>query len=138
MRMLLKYQIIDDYMSDSNVGGRKDRSIRDHLFVVNGILHEHSKSKTKPISIQILDYKNCFDSLWQDEITNELFEAGVQDDKLALLHAINETNNIRVKTPAGISDVNTVRNNICQGDPWGSIQCDVTVDGFGKESLAAE
>ena len=86
MRMLLndKYDTIDDYMSDSNVGGRKGRSIRDHLFIVNGILHEHSNSKTNPISIQMVDYKNCFDSLWQDDITNELFDAGVQDDKLAL------------------------------------------------------
>ena len=34
MRMLLndKYDIIDNFMSDSNVGGRKGRSIRDHLF----------------------------------------------------------------------------------------------------------
>ena len=66
MRMLLndKYVMIDAYMSDSNVGGRKDRSIRDHIFIVNGILPEHSKSKTNPVSIQITDYKNCFDSLW--------------------------------------------------------------------------
>ena len=34
MRMLLndKYDTIDDFMSDSNVGGRKGRSVRDHLF----------------------------------------------------------------------------------------------------------
>ena len=140
MRMLLNdnYDIIDDYMSDSNVGGRKNRSIRDHLFIVNGILHEHSKSKTIPISIQILDYKNSFDSLWQDDITNERYDAGVHDDKLALLHSINKINFIRVKTPAGISDVKTVKNNICQGDPWGSIQCGVMVDNFGKDSLAEE
>ena len=42
--------------------------------------------KKNQISIQIMDYSCCFDSLWQDEITNELFEAGVNDDKLALLH----------------------------------------------------
>ena len=54
------------------------------------------------------------------------------------MHTTNETNNIRVKTPAGISDVRNVRNNICQGDLWGSVQCGVMVDGFGKDSLAAE
>ena len=73
-----------------------------------------------------------------DEITNELFEAGVNDDKLALLHKINEVNNIRVKTSAGLSDVKTVKNIICQGDPWGSMQCGVMVDGFGKQSLNPE
>ena len=140
MRMLLndKYDTIDSYMSDSNVGGRKERGIRDHLFIVNGIIHEHCKSQTKPVSIQIMDYRTCFDSMWLDEVTNELFNAGVVDDKLALLHKINHTNHIRVKTPAGLSDVRTVEKVICQGDPWGSIECSLMVDGFGKESLNPE
>ena len=47
MRMILndKYEIIDSFMSDSNVGGRKERGIRDHLFVVNGIIHDHKTLK---------------------------------------------------------------------------------------------
>ena len=118
MRMLLndKYPILDKFMSDSNIGGRKGRGIRDHLFVLNGIIHEHCKSKTSPISIQILDYMSCFDSLWADEVMNDLYEAGVSDDKLALIKKINETNHIRVKT-AGFSSVKTVSNIVCQGDP---------------------
>ena len=121
-------------------GKRNLRSISNHLFIINGIIHEHKKSKTKPVTIQILDYSCCFDSLWQDEVTNELFDAGVDNDKLALLHKINETNHIRVKTSAGLSDVKTVKkkNIICQGDPWGSIECGVIIDGFGKESLNPE
>ena len=37
MRMLIndKYPIIDKHMTDSNIGGRKDRGIRDHMFIVN-------------------------------------------------------------------------------------------------------
>ena len=136
MRMLLddSYNTLDKYMSDSNVGGRRGRGIRDHLFIVNVVIHEHHNSKNDPISIQILDYSCCFDSLWQDEVTNELFNAGVTDDKLALLHKINETNNICVQTSSGLSDVKTVERIICQGDPWGSMQCGVMIDGFGKES----
>ena len=67
MKMLLddNYNTLDNYMSDSQVGGRKDRGIRDHLFIINGIIHEHFKSKTNPISIQIMDYSCCFDSLWR-------------------------------------------------------------------------
>ena len=43
MRMILddKYDIIDNYMSDSNVGDRRERGIRDHLFIVNGVMHQH-------------------------------------------------------------------------------------------------
>ena len=33
------YIIFDTNMSDSNVGGRQYRSIRDNLFVVNGIIN---------------------------------------------------------------------------------------------------
>ena len=40
MKMLLndKYPVIDKYMSDSNIGGRVNRGIRDHVFIVNGII----------------------------------------------------------------------------------------------------
>ena len=133
-----EYKTIDNYMSDSNVGGRKDRGIRDDLFVVNGIIQEHCTSQAKPVTIQIFDYKTCFDSLWQDKVINELYDAGVQDDKLALLPKINETNIVKVKTPAGLSDAINVEKTICQGDPWGSMECGIIVDGFGKESLKPE
>ena len=96
MRMLLndKYPILDKFMSYSNIGGRKGRGIRDHFFVLNGIIHKHCKSKTSPISIQIVDYMSCFDTLWADEVMKDLYEAGVTDDKLALIKKINETNHI--------------------------------------------
>ena len=137
MRMLLdeEYDRIDKYMSDSNVGGRKNRGISDHLFVIIGIIQEHCTSQSKPITIQIFDYKPCFDSMWHNKVINELYDAGVQDDKLALLHKIIETNIIKVKTSADLSDARNVKNIICQGDPWGSMECGVMVDGFGKESL---
>ena len=137
MRMLLndKYEILDQFMSDSNIGGRKNRGIRDHLFIANGIIHEHKNSKTNPVTAQILDYKSCFDSMWLDEVSNDLFEAGMTDDKHSLLYKINETNNIAVKTSVGLSERKIVEKIVCQGDPWGSMQCSITVDGFGKSSL---
>ena len=140
MRMLLndKHPIIDEHMTESNIGGRKNRGIRDHLFVVNGVIFEHCKSKTNPVSFQIMDFKSCFDSLWELEMINDLFEAGVTDDKLVVIHKLNETNHIRVKTPAGLSSVKTVENVVGQGDPWGTTECGVMVDGFGRDSLKEE
>ena len=91
-------------MRDFQVGGRKEMGIRDHLFIIYCIIHEHSKSKTRPVTIQIMDYRCCFDSLWQNEVTIELVEAEVDDNKLALLHKINKINHIRVKTLAGLFD----------------------------------
>ena len=57
MRMLLNdnYDKVDQFMHDSNVGGRKGRSVMDHLFMVNGIVFDHHNSQTKPLTFQILD-----------------------------------------------------------------------------------
>ena len=68
---------------------------------------------------------------------NDVYEAGVKDDKLALLYEINKTNNIAVKTPCGLSERKTVKNIICQGDSWGSLECALQVNSIGKESLRA-
>ena len=140
MRMLLndKYDTIDDFMSDSNVGGRKGRSVRDHLFIVNGIVLDHHKSKEKPITFQILDFSLCFDSMWFEEVTNDLYEAGIRDEKLALIAKINESNELAIQTAVGLTRRENIERIICQGDPWGSIECSLMVDGFGKDSLDSD
>ena len=76
--------------------------------------------------------------MWQEEVVNDLFEAGVKDDKLALLYEINKTNKVAVNTPDGLSERKSVENIICQGDPWGSLECSLQVDSIGKDSLKAE
>ena len=47
LRMLLnyKYEILDQLMSDSNIGGRRNRGIGDHLFIANGSIDEHKTPK---------------------------------------------------------------------------------------------
>ena len=103
MKLLLKddYEKLDSYMTDSNIGGRQGRRIQDHLFKVNGILFDNSSTKKKkPISICIYDCRQCFDSMWQDEVKNDLFVAGITDDKLALLNEINKTNYLVSKNTA--------------------------------------
>jgi hypothetical protein len=53
-----KYPIIEKSMSDSNIGARKQKNIRNHIFVVNSVIHDVlSKKSNKPIDIMVLDYK---------------------------------------------------------------------------------
>ena len=78
-----KYKIIDRSMSDSNVGARKKKSIQNHIFVINGIRNAALNNKSKNIDIQIMDYCQCFDSMWLKECINDLYTAGVTDDSLA-------------------------------------------------------
>ena len=34
-----KYPLLDQNMSDSNIGARKKKNIRNHLFIVHGIIN---------------------------------------------------------------------------------------------------
>ena len=131
-----KYEVIDSNMSDSNIGARKAKNIRNHIFVVNGIIHEAlSSKKSTPVDIQIGDYRQCFDGMWLAETLNDMYRAGVQDDHLALLYQANKKVNVSVKTPIGMTDRFSLEEIILQGDVFGPIECSVTVDSFGKECL---
>ena len=131
-----KYETIDSNMSDSNVGARRNKNIRNHIFVINGIIHDVlSSKKKKPIDIQIMDYKQCFDSMWLEETMNDLFEAGVTDDNLALLYEANKEVDVAINTPTGLTVREKIEKIILQGDVFGPIECSVTVDTFGKECL---
>ena len=99
-----KYSIAGGNMSDSNVGSRKGENIRNHIFVVNGVINEAVKKKILGIDLQLLDFKQCFDSLWIEECMNDLWEAGIKDEKLGLIYQRNESTNVAVKTPFGLSE----------------------------------
>ena len=60
-------------MSSSNIGGRKNPNIRDHLFVVNAVLQEVKKTKEN-IDIEIFDVKKFFDKMWSSETASLMLE----------------------------------------------------------------
>ena len=82
-----EYGTIDSNMSDSNIGARKGKSIRHHLFVLNGIINEAIRNK-KSVDIQILDYRQCFDSMWMEECVNDMYDYGVINPNLAMIYDI--------------------------------------------------
>ena len=45
------YDTLDQTMSGSNVGGRKKKSIRNHLFIINGIINGVINGKKEPVDI---------------------------------------------------------------------------------------
>ena len=76
---------------------------------MHACMHARSLGK-KQITISTYDCEMCFDSLWQEDIINDLFEAGITDDKLSLMYKINEINKLVVKTHDGLSQRKTVEN----------------------------
>ena len=86
------------------------------VFVLNGVINEAVNSKNLGVDIEILDYKQCFDSMWLEESINDLWEAGIDDDNLALIYKMNEEVNIKVKTPFGFTKEENVQRLIMQGE----------------------
>ena len=123
-------------MSDSQIGARKGKNIRNHIWVVNGIICDVlSKKNKKPIDIQIYDYKQCFDTLWIEECLNDFYDGGLQNEKLALLYNVNKNVKVAVKTPVGKTPRGSIHNVIIQGDVFGPLLCSKQVDSFGKECI---
>ena len=130
------YSEIDSNMSDSQVGGRKGKNVRNHIWVLNGVISDVLSTKKKtPIDLQIYDYKQCFDSLWLQECMNDMYDSGVKNDKLALLYNVNTEVKMAVKTPVGKTRRGSIYNVITQGDVFGPLVCSNQVDTFGKECL---
>ena len=65
---------IDQNMSESNIGARKNRNIRDHLFILYSIINSVLKGGNECIDIQVYDVEKAFDALWLDECFNDLFD----------------------------------------------------------------
>ena len=133
------YKSIDKSMSDSQIGSRKGKNIRNHIWVLNSIIADTLSTKNKtPVDIQVYDYRQCFDSLWLEECLNDMYSGGLNDDKFNLIHNANSLVNVVVKTPVGETTSEDIRNVVMQGDVFGPILCSKQVDLFGKECLEKE
>jgi hypothetical protein len=112
-----KYPIIEKAMSDSNIGARKKMNIRNHIFMVNSILHDVLRKKSrKSIDIMVLDYKQMFNSECLYECMNDMYEAGVKDEIFAHIHEANRINQVAVQTPHGLSRREVFEEIVMQGD----------------------
>ena len=131
------YDTVDSSMSASNIGARKHRNIRDHLFVINGVMNDVIQNKdAKEIDVQIYDVAKCFDKLEYTNTAIDLFNAGVQDDKFVVIAKSNENCDVAVKTPWGTKTKRTSLKNIeMQGTVLAGLKCSLSIDSIGKESL---
>ena len=67
-------------MSYSNGGGRRNRNIRDNLFVVYASINDVINGNGNSFDIQGYDVIKCFDEMWYTETLNDLWDVKVQDD----------------------------------------------------------
>ena len=127
-----EYPKVDSNLTDCNVGSRKNRNIRDNIFVIQAILNETKNGDKEPIDISVYDVAKCFDSLWVQECLNDMFDAGIQNDKLNLLHLLCKNAQVAAKTSSGLTERRDIPNIVMQGTVWGGIFCTATMDKLGK------
>ena len=72
-----EYENIDKNLTDSNVGGRRGRNTRDHIFVMSAIINSMKNGSEDACDITIYDIEKCFDALWVQECINTLYENGL-------------------------------------------------------------
>ena len=123
-------------MSDSNIGGRRKKNIKNHLFIVHGIINAVVKGDAEPIDIQIYDIEKAFDALWLEDSMNDLLDTiptEQQDDKMALLYEGNIDNMVAINTAVGQTDRVNIPGIVMQGGTWGPIKCSNSIDSIGKK-----
>ena len=127
-----EYETIDESLTDSNVGARKGRNIRDNLFVLYAVCNSVINGKEEAIDVQVFDVQKCFDALWMEECMNDTFESGLKNDKLPLLYLANQRAKIAVKMSEKLSKRTEIENVVMQGTVWGSLLCTSTMEKLGK------
>ena len=127
--------IIESSLTISNIGARKKKSPRDHLFVVYSVIHETLNEKDVcDLDLVFYDLAQAYNSLWLTHTLVDLFENNVNSSLLNVINEISKTATIAIKTPVGISETKEIEETIMQGETISSILCTNTVDKVAKES----
>ena len=129
-----EYKTVDDNLTDCNVGARKERNIRDNLFVVYGVINSVIQNYAKPVDIELFDISKCFDSLWLKECLNDLYEAGITNSNLNLIYEGNRQCFLAVNTPRGQTKRIEINEIVMQGSVWGPLCCTTTMDKIGQQA----
>ena len=123
-------------MSDSNIGARRGQNIRNHLFIVYGIINSVLKEEKGCIDLQIYDLIKAFDSLWLEDCLNDICESLPEeklDDKIAMIYESNVKNLVAVNTTVGQTDRVDMPRVVMQGGTFGPLLCSNSIDKLGKK-----
>ena len=129
-----KYELIDSNMSDSNIGARKGKSCRNHIWIINGINHEvNSSKKHTQLVMQSYDFSQMFDSMSLSITISDLYDCGLQDDLLVLLNEVNKNITMSVSTCYGFTEPIVLPCLVAQGDLFAPLQAAVQVDSMTRK-----
>ena len=133
------YGMVNTNKSDSNIGARKGKSCRNHIWILNGIIHEHHTSKKKvDLRINFYDFEQMFDSMVLSETLSDMHRAGMVDDSLHLIEALNTNVAKSVNNPYGQTETTVLSAVVAQGDLMAPLEASVQVDNIAKRQIKDE
>ena len=130
------YEDLDKNMSDSNIGARRKRNIKDHLLIIYGVINSVLRGGEDCVDIQIYDLQKAFDALWLHDCLNDIYDTlpeHKRNDEISLLYESSKVNLVAVKTGFGLTDRVNIPNIVQQGGTWGSMLCSNSLDTLGKK-----
>ena len=132
------YDDINKGMSESNVGGRKKRSAKDHLFILHGIINSINNDKTDDeVDVMVYDIEKAFDKLNLNQTLNDLVDIlpdNKKDDRITTLHEANKITKVSINTPFGATEREIFERIVQQGGNWGGTFCSNSVDSLERKS----
>ena len=123
-------KLIDKFQA----GNQSNRSPADQTFLLRAAV-DHCKYTKKCLYIVLYDYKQCFDSLWLSDCLLSLWKLGVNSETLNNLRNLNETCNMVVKSPVGITKEAKVTSIVQQGSVSGGVLCSASTAEVTQENL---
>ena len=117
-------------------GSQDNRSTADQTFLMRAAV-DHAKYLDQPLFITLYDYSQCFDSLWLSDSLLSLLKIGVEKEVVSILRTLNETCNITVKTPVGMTEEFEMKYIVQQGSVSGSALCAASTAEIMEEGLSS-
>ena len=84
------------------------------------------------LEVALYDVVKCFDSMWWECTSNDLWDKNVCDDKFALICALNEQCDVSIKTPVGQTERFSLDKIEMQGTVNSPLKCAIQMETLGS------
>ena len=122
---------IESSLTESQAGGRKNRNITDHLFIIRSVI-QYYKYMNKSLLIEFLDLRQAFDKMILKNIMTDLWKCNVRGKMWRLIYLINKQATISIRTNFGKTPPIQIGETLKQGSVLASSLAAMHTDSVNK------
>ena len=108
------------------------------MFVLSAINYSVINGHSEPIQVQVTDVKTCFDKMWLQSCTNGLYENGLRNNMLSLMHFENVNVHFAVKVNNWLTERTDAHNVEIQESVLSSLRCTSMMDTLNNIVMSDE